>query len=82
MKYTIKKGDTLSAIAKRFDTTVSEIQRANSSLIKNVDKISVGWVIQIPETKDELNLTELLEKCIADIDELESFRKLMKCLEV
>lgn len=45
--YTVKKGDTLSAIAKKYNTTVENIMKANPS-IKNPNKIYVGQVIQIP----------------------------------
>lgn len=45
--YTVKKGDTLSAIAKKYNTTVEAIMQANPS-IKNPNKIYVGQVIQIP----------------------------------
>lgn len=45
--YTVKKGDTLSAIAKKYNTTVEAIMRANPQ-IKDANKIYVGQVIQIP----------------------------------
>ena len=45
--YTVKQGDTLSSIAKRFNTTVKDIQRLNSKLIRDVNKISVGWTLHI-----------------------------------
>lgn len=43
--YTIVKGDTLSSIAKRYDTTVSALAKENN--IANVNKIYVGQVITI-----------------------------------
>lgn len=45
--YTVKKGDTLSGIAKKYNTTVEAIMRANPQ-IKDANKIYVGQVIQIP----------------------------------
>lgn len=46
--YTIKKGDTLSKIAKKFGTTTKAIQAANPDKIKNVNKIYAGDKIKIP----------------------------------
>ena len=43
--YTVKKGDTLSQIAKQYNTTVSKLARDNN--IKNVNKIYVGQNIII-----------------------------------
>lgn len=44
--YTIKWGDTLSSIAKKFGFTLAEIQKANN--IINPNKIRSGQVITIP----------------------------------
>ena len=43
--YTVKAGDTLTAIARRFSTTVSELVRLNH--IKNPDLIYVGQKLKI-----------------------------------
>ena len=43
--YVIKKGDTLSGIAKKFHTTVKELARKNN--IKDVNKIYAGDVLKI-----------------------------------
>ena len=45
--YTMKRGDTLSAIASKYGTSVSAIQKLNSSLMKNVNLIQVGWRIRV-----------------------------------
>ena len=45
-EYTIQKGDTLSAIAKRYGTTVQAIAEANG--IADVNKIYVGDSLNIP----------------------------------
>ena len=47
--YTVKKGDTLSAIAKKYGTTVSALAKLNPQ-IKNVNLIYVGQVLQIDGT--------------------------------
>ena len=45
--YTIQKGDTLSGIAKKYKITVQELQRLNPTIIKDVNKIGVGWKIKV-----------------------------------
>lgn len=45
--YTVKAGDTLSAIAQRYGVTIAQIQTANPQ-IKDVNKIAVGDQITIP----------------------------------
>jgi LysM repeat protein len=44
--YRIKKGDTLSAIAARNDTTVAELKKLNN--IKDVNKIVAGKSLKLP----------------------------------
>ena len=43
--YTVKSGDTLYSIAKKFDTTVDKIKSQNSL---NADALTVGQVLKIP----------------------------------
>lgn len=45
MTYVVTKGDTLSAIAKRYSTTVNKLKELNG--IKNVNKIYVGQKIKL-----------------------------------
>lgn len=52
LDYTVKKGDTLSAIAKKYGTTVEAILKANPQ-IKNANLIKVGEVIRIPGKEEE-----------------------------
>ena len=82
MTYKVQKGDTLSGIAKRYGTTVSAIQKANSSLIKDVNKISVGWSLTIPtiNVKDYNAIGKQVEKCLSDIKNLDSYNSLIKLL--
>lgn len=47
-KITVKKGDTLSKIAKAYNTSVSALASANK--IKDVNKIGVGQTLNIPST--------------------------------
>lgn len=44
--YTVKAGDTLSAIAARYGTTVGKLVLANG--IRDADRIGVGQVLKIP----------------------------------
>lgn len=43
--YTVKSGDTLSGIAKKYGTTYQKIAEKNN--LKNPDKIYVGQVLKI-----------------------------------
>ena len=45
--YVVRKGDTMSKIAKKFDLTVAALVAANKQL-KDPDKISIGDEITIP----------------------------------
>jgi lysozyme len=45
--YTVRSGDTLSAIARKYGTSVGTIQKLNASLIRNVNQIQVGWKIRV-----------------------------------
>ena len=55
--YTVKKGDTLSAIAKKYNTTVSALAKLNN--IPNVNLIYVGQVLKLSGTpvSDPVNTT-------------------------
>ncbi|MBN1208936.1 MAG: LysM peptidoglycan-binding domain-containing protein [Myxococcaceae bacterium] len=48
--YSIRSGDTLSALAKRFGTTVTALAKANN--IANPNKINVGQKLTIPDGFD------------------------------
>jgi LysM repeat protein len=52
--YTVQRGDTLSAIARRFSTTVTVLMRANPE-ITNSNSISVGQVIYLPGARITLS---------------------------
>lgn len=54
--YTVKSGDTLSAIAKEKNTTVDAIAKKNK--ISNVNLISVGQVLEIEGTNTTQKTTE------------------------
>ena len=54
--YTVKSGDTLSAIAKEKNTTVDAIAKKNK--ISNVNLISVGQVLEIEDANTTHKTTE------------------------
>lgn len=94
IKYTVRSGDTLSSIAKRYNTTINDIRNANLSLIKNVNLIKTGWVLTIPngggstppvtqkpaEVIKDSELKEALTTCLNDIENLPSFKRFLKVL--
>ncbi|NYB29096.1 LysM peptidoglycan-binding domain-containing protein [Pantoea agglomerans] len=50
--YTVKSGDTLSAIARQFYNDASQYMKifeANKSILSSPDKIAPGQVLTIPE---------------------------------
>lgn len=54
--YTVKSGDTLSAIAKEKNTTVDAIAKKNK--ISNVNLISVGQILEIEDANTTQKTTE------------------------
>ena len=59
-KYVIKKGDTLSGIARKHGTTVAKIRQANG-LQKNA-VIKVGKVLKVPQNKKAIRYTQKKKK--------------------
>lgn len=84
MIYIVRSGDNLSKIAKKFNTTVSAILKANPKII-NPDVIYAGTDLVIPvnnseNSKDYASIGKQVEKCLNDIEKLDSFQKLSKML--
>ncbi len=88
--YTVKKGDTLSAIAKKYGTTVHTLMSINKN-ISNANVIRVGQVISLPAPdpvtptikpteKDYAAIGQKVEKCIAAIENLPEFLALENLL--
>lgn len=76
MTHTVKKGETLTSIAKRYNTTVNELVKLNK--IKNPNVIVVGQVLTLPaadKPADE-DVGKLLCECLDDINRLDSFNRL------
>ncbi|MBO5715005.1 MAG: LysM peptidoglycan-binding domain-containing protein [Clostridia bacterium] len=84
----VKKGETLSEIAKKYGTSVEAIRMVNSERIKNVNDICIGWTLVIPNTpKPSENVKTYYEKvgrafdrAIADIKKLDSVKELESLL--
>lgn len=56
--YTVKKGDTLTAIAKKYGTTVAKLKKLNN--IANANVIRVGQVLKLKDsTKPASNIKEV-----------------------
>lgn len=82
MTYTVRSGDTLSAIAQAYDTTVEALVVSNG--IKDKNLIYVGQVLKIPtkESKPTNNqLYNAFVTCLDAIEELPEFKTLAKLLE-
>lgn len=60
INYTIKKGDTLSEIAKEYNTSVNELASINN--IKDVNLIYAGNTLKIPKNKEENYITYTIKK--------------------
>lgn len=50
VKYTVEKGDNLTKIARKFNTTADEIFSMNR-IIEDPDVIVVGWVLNVPDNR-------------------------------
>lgn len=74
--HTVKKGDTLSSIAKKYGTSVSTLVSLN--IIKDPNRIQVGQVLTV--SKGSESLQTVLKTCLKDIEKLESFKKLSSML--
>ena len=77
MTYTVKRGDTLSAIASRYNTTVAAIAAANS--LKNVNFITVGQVLKIPGA-DFSVIGEAFIECLDAVECLPEYKRLMELI--
>lgn len=77
MTYIVKKGDTLSAIARRCNTTVNILVELNG--IKNPNRIYVGQVLNLPTPPDD-EIGRALRECLDDINRLDSFNNLCRLI--
>lgn len=75
--YMVKKGDTLSMIAKAHGTTVSKLAKVNA--IKDVNLIRVGQLLTLPDDTDDA-VGKQFKKCLKDIENMDSYKKLVSML--
>ena len=63
--YTIKDGDTLSRLAQKFGTTVSELAKANN--ITDPEKIYVGDNLRVPQKQGTGDLGGMVKQLLASM---------------
>lgn len=68
--YTVKKGDTLSELAVKFNTTVSELVRLNK--IKNPDLILIGQVLRLNDSAPSNNTKSSSSRAVIDLFGIQS----------
>ena len=77
IEYTVKSGDTLTAIANKYNTSVEAIMAINPD-IKNPDLIYKGQIIKIPVESDEVPTTKAKYYTVKDGDILSGIAKKFK----
>lgn len=78
MIYTVKSGDTLSKIAQKHNTTVAAIAKLNN--IRNINIISVGQKLEIPDNVNYTKIGKALTACLSAIENLDEYKALTKLL--
>lgn len=81
MKHTVKRGETLSGIAKQYGSTVEAIASANG--IWNIDLICAGQVLTIPakSAPEATPVFRALVDCLEAIEKLPEYKTLARLLE-
>ena len=59
-KYVIKRGDTLTAIARKHHTTIAKVRKANG--LKKSETIKIGKVLKVPQNKKTIRYTKTKKK--------------------
>lgn len=79
MTHTVKRGDTLSGIASKYNTTVGALVAHNG--IKDPNLIQVGQLIKIPSKAPSQDAIAIINACITDIMAQPSFKTFMEMIE-
>lgn len=73
----VAKGETLSKIATKYHTTTTVLHKANSNLIKDINKLQIGWKLTIPNSSEHSeSFKTQFQRALKDIRNLESVKKL------
>lgn len=59
-KYVIKKGDTLSAIAKKHHTSVTKVRKANG--IRKNETLKIGKILKVPQNMKSITFAKVNKK--------------------
>lgn len=81
--HTVKKGETLSKIANIYGVTIADIHTANLNLIKDTNKIQVGWKLKIPSESGSKGceaVRKQFQKALKDIRNVASVQELLKMI--
>ena len=59
-KYSIKKGDTLTALARKYNTSVNKLRKANG--MKKSDTLLIGKTLKVPHSQSTARLVKSTKK--------------------
>lgn len=79
MTYTIRKGDTVTGIAKKHGVSIEELIEANPVILKNPNIIYPGQALLIPSGSAAGSPAEVgaaLIECIKAVENLDEFKRL------
>jgi len=78
-KHIVKRGDTLSKIAKTYGVSIGDIMNANP-MIGNPDLIITGWELSIPEPIDYEKMGRKVVQALTEMDKLDTVKEIIKLM--
>lgn len=78
MTHTVKRGENLTGIAKKYGVTVEALVASNG--IKDKNLIRVGQVLKIPSKAPTVDAIKIINDCVNDIQALPSFKKFVEMM--